>query len=136
MLLSARPLKNVASANVFEYANTFEWTSGDTVTVFFQLIDAQLDRPEDGFVPPGRRFMPAVGSTLTVTLQTLDQLKQIAGRVATQPFPLDPSIWSFNVLASDLCTGTANLRLSLNQGGIITQGVLKNAFRVQSTTTI
>ncbi len=89
MLLSARPLKNVASANVFEYANTFEWTSGDTVTVFFQLI-----------------------------------------------FPLDPSIWSFNVLSTDLCTGTANLRLSLNQGGIITQGVLKNAFRVQSTTTI
>lgn len=130
MLLSARILKDCANVNSFEYADTAQFTKGDVVDVYFQLIDASLDTASENFIPPGRRYMPAAGATLVAVIENIDDTKKIT-RTVTQPFPLDPSIWKLSLLASDVIEGTANLRLTLTEGSKVTKGLLKNAFRIQ-----
>lgn len=122
MLLSARFLNQVASVNSFEYADNAQWTAGDTVTLYFQLADLTLDRPSGGYFPAGRRYMPASGATLNVTLANVDTAVQLV-RAATQPYPTtDPSIWSVSVLATDLIRGTCDLVLNLREGSTLTSG--------------
>ncbi len=133
MLLSARFLNDVANVNSFEHADVAEFTEGDPASVYFQLIDASLDKVVDGYVPAGRRYVPAIGATLQCTVESLDDAKQIV-RLATQPFSNDGSIWKLDFLSSDKIRGTANLRLKLTEGGVIRTGVVKNAFRIQSAT--
>ena len=133
MLLSARFLNDVANVNSFEHADVAEFTEGDPASVYFQLIDASLDKVVDGYVPAGRRYVPAVGATLQCTVESLDDAKQIV-RLATQPFSNDGSIWKLDFLSTDKIRGTANLRLKLTEGAVIRTGVVKNAFRIQSAT--
>jgi hypothetical protein len=114
MLLSIRFLNDVSNVNSFEYASNVEFHAGDPQAISFQLIDASLDRPEQGFVPAGRRYMPPAASTLAVTFQNLDDAKRFT-RAATQPFPLDPSIWQVPVLASDPLVGTVRLKMVLTE---------------------
>lgn len=127
MLLSARMLNAVANVNTFEYASQAQWNQGDTLNVYFQLVDASLDRNAS---PSGRRYMPASGATLSVTLTNIDDDVQIT-RAATQAFPTsDPSIWYVSVLATDTISGTVGLKLALNQGGVITNGYLQSAILI------
>lgn len=129
MLLTARLLQNALSVNVFELVNQIEFTEGDTPSIFFQLIDATLDKSGDGFSPPGRRYMPAVGATLNVTLDSLDNAKRIT-RAASQPFAQDPSIWKIDILTTDKVLGTVTLRLQLTEGQKVTSGSVIHALRV------
>ena len=131
MKLSARALRDVQSVNSFRYANQIEYTEGDTLTVYFQLIDAGLDRADEGYNPAGRRFMPAAAAVLTVTIDSINSAKKIT-RTATQPFSQDPSIWGVSILSTDLIRGTSPLRLSLNESGKITSGMVNNFFMVGS----
>lgn len=131
MKLSARVLNDVANVNSFEITEYVSWTEGDTLTVYLQLIDASLDLDIKGFYPSGRRFMPAVGSTLSVQIQNIDSAKVIT-RTATQPFAEDASIWSFNILATDAIHGSPQMVLTLSQGGVVTKGLIKNAIKIQS----
>lgn len=130
MILSARILENVSGVNSFSYANQAAFTEGDTPVIYFQLVDASQDRPEKGFVPSGRRFVPANGALLTVSLGSIDDARKIS-RLATQPFANDPSIWAFQVLTTDKIRGTVNMNLSLNQGGVLTKGQIQAAVAVQ-----
>lgn len=116
MKLSLRFLNDVASVNSFEPADSFEFFAGDNQTLYFQLVDISLDRPEHGFNPAGRRYMPPATSTLQVTLSNIDDAKKIV-RMATQPFPLDPSIWAITILPSDPVKGTVGLKLVLTEPG-------------------
>lgn len=129
MRLSARILQNVSGVNGFSYANQAEMTQGDTPTIYFQLVDASLDRPEQGFVPAGRRYMPAAGATLTVVLDSIDDSKKVT-RVATQPFAQDPSIWAIPILSTDKIRGTVNMKLTLTESGQVTQGMAATALLV------
>lgn len=124
MLLSARFLSQVASVNSWNYTDSAQWTQGDTVTVYLQLVDMTQDKAVQGFVPAGRRYVPATGATLSVTLVNVNQAVQIT-RLATQPYTSDGSIWKFTVLASDAISGTCDVKLSLNENGTITSGVAK-----------
>lgn len=113
MQLSCRFLNNVISANSFEYADAVEFSEGDTLSVFIQLIDVSLDKQAAGFSPPGRRYMPAAGASLRVTLQNVND-SQVVNRTAVQAFPTsDPSIWSIPVLASDPFKGTVTIAATL-----------------------
>ncbi len=114
MLLSCRFLIDVANVNNFEQVASVELYSGDTQTVYFQLIDASLDRAEQMFNPAGRRYCPPATSTLQVTLVNVDDALKIV-RTATQPYAQDPSIWSVPFLASDPLKGTAALNLVLTE---------------------
>ena len=131
MLLSARVLKDVSSVNSFQHDLNLSWTQGDALDVYIQLLDASLDRADQGFNPGGRRFCPAAASTLSVVLENLDDAKKIT-RMATQPFAGDASIWKLVINASDKIQGTPQMRLTLTEGAKVTRGVAKMLFRVQS----
>lgn len=122
MLLSLRILDDVQNVNSFEVVQQAKWTVGDSGTVYFQLVDAAKDREELGFFPGGRRYVPAAGSTLTVTLDNVDDGVKVANRVATQPFSQDGSVWAFNYTSADTISGTITLRITLTQGGVVTRG--------------
>lgn len=131
MLLSCRMLANVSNVNAFEYATPMEFSEGDTPVIYLQLIDLSQDRAIEGYSPAGRRYAPASGATLQVTFDSVDSAKKIV-RAATQPFPLDPSIWSVQVLPTDVIKGTVTLRLQLTEGLRTMKGHLKAALSVLS----
>lgn len=136
MLLSARILNNVASINSFEWADEAEFTQGDTVDIYFQLIDASLDKAVRGYQPAGRRYMPAAGATLSCKLDNIDDNIALT-RAASQPFPLDPSIWKMNVLAADKIVGTCALVLTLTETDPkITRGRVEAAVLIRSQSCI
>lgn len=130
MLLSARPIKDVGSVNVFTWATQLEYTQGDTVDLYFMLVDRTQDTRSD---PPGRRYMPAAGATLQVTLDNIDQAKQLT-RAATQPFTNDPSIWKVSIIATDVIKGTCGLALALTEGTRVTRGRVEAFALVYSQT--
>jgi hypothetical protein len=131
MLLSARMLTAVSSVNRFEIVDAVEWTEGDTLSVYFQLIDASLDRPAQGFNPPGRRFMPAASATLTVSINSIDSTKTYT-KTATQPYSLDPSIWKIDIASTDAIVGSRDIILTLTEGATITRGRVQAALKVYS----
>ena len=131
MLLSCRMLQDVSGVNSFEYAEAAEFTEGDAASVYFQLIDRSKDARSSGFVPSGRRYMPAAGATLEVVLDHLDDGKKVT-RAASQPYPQDPSIWKLDVMASDKVLGTVTMRLALTEGAVVTRGSLAAALLVRA----
>jgi hypothetical protein len=136
MLLSARFLANVSDVNNFDWIRQVEMNAGDPVTVYVQLVDASLDKSVQGWEPiiSGRRYMPASGATLQVQLKNVDDTKTL-NKIATQAFPTsDPSIWSFQIAATDDVQGTVSLTLVLTEGAVIRRGLIKAAIRVYPVT--
>jgi hypothetical protein len=131
MLLSARMLKDVASVNSFESDTQLSWMEGDSVTIYFQLIDLTLDKVDQGFMPAGRRYVPASGATLSVVLENINDAKTLT-RFASQPFVNDGSIWSVTILSTDLVRGTPQMRLTLTEGAKVTRGLVKNVLKIHS----
>ncbi len=129
MLLSARILENYVNANTFDYATEACWTEGDAVEVYFQLVDMSKDRGSLGFNPSGRRYMPADGATLVVTVDTLDNAKKLSRDA--EAVDEDGSIWKFTVLATDTIRGTAHLRFALTEGSAVVRGLLDSALSIQ-----
>ena len=122
MLLSARVLDCVGSVNDFNYVDQAEFSEGDSARIYFQLIDSAKDKAVQQFKPAGRRYMPAVGATLSVDLDNIDDNKKVT-RMAVQPFPTsDPSIWYVDVLATDSVRGTIALVLRLTEGASVKYG--------------
>lgn len=134
MKLSCRFLTNVANVNSFQYLTQFEAQEGFAGDIYFQIIDATVDRSDQGFSPPGRRYVPSAGATLTVKFDNINDAK-VVSRVATNPFPNDLSIWKVSVLASDPIVGTVTMALTLNEGGVVSSGFINGALRVQSNST-
>lgn len=130
MLLSARLLNDCTDLNHFSYVTQVECSEGDSPTVYIQLTDISLDAAE---WPRGRRYMPPAGATLSVTLRSL-QTNTTLTITAIQPFPQDPSIWSFDLAAVDTVPGTRALKLALTEGaGLnakVTQGWVEQAIVV------
>lgn len=132
MLLSARMLSDVQNVNSFEYVDQVEFMEGDTLYIYFQLIDATQDRPDQGFTPSGRRYVPQSGSTLQVVLNNIDDAKRVT-RTATQAFPnADNSIWKVQVLSGDKIAGTVQMKLALTESGATKNALVKGALRVHS----
>jgi hypothetical protein len=131
MLLSARLLVNLTDANTWEPSDNIRFTEGDTPYVYFQLIDLNKDRSSQGFKPAGKRFMPASGATLSVSVNSIDTARTLT-KVATQPYAGDASIWKFQLLTSDnLKGGTFSLILTLTEGIVVTSGRVINALSVE-----
>ena len=138
MLLSARMLAQVCDVNTFNYANQVEWTSGDTVRVYFQLLDMSQDKAQQGFKLAGKRYMPAavVPAVLSVTIDNIDDAIKIT-RYAVQAFPTsDPSIWYVPVVGTDTISGCCALRLSLNENGVVTKGFLEAAVHIDGASAL
>lgn len=129
MLLSARMLKDVANVNVWETDTSLSWTQGDSLTIYFQLVDLNVDKSSQGFNPVGRRYVPASGATLQVTIDNIDDAKKVT-RFAVQPFANDGSIWSFQIMASDPIRGTPQMRLQLAEGAVVTSGLAQCSLKI------
>ena len=137
MLLSVRPLENAVSVNNFEVVQSLRFREGDAPTISFMLIDAARDRPERGFSPAGRRYIPAAGATLQVTLININDSHKVV-RAATQPFPGDLSIWALQLQPTDQLLGTVSMVLLLtetvNSQVVVTNGGLSAAISIESAT--
>lgn len=129
MLLSARFLQDVQGVNSWEPSSSLQWTEGDQLDMYFQLIDASLDRPEQGFYPSGRRYVPATGATLSCVIENIDDAKKIT-RLASQPFVNDGSIWKLSILGTDRIRGTPQMRITLTEGTKVTRGCIKLGLKI------
>jgi hypothetical protein len=130
MLLSARPLVDLNGINSWEPSTQWLMTEGDSTTLAMQLIDASLDRPDQGFMPSGRRHIPEPNATLVVMIENIDDNRRVQ-RIATQPYPQDGSIWTVTVLATDPIRGSPQVRLTLTEGSKVTRGLLRCVLKVQ-----
>lgn len=139
MLLSCRILDDVSGVNSYEYSSQLQITEGDTPDIYIQLINNALNRPDQGFVPSGRRYCPSgtTSNTLSVTLDNIDDAKKYT-KTATQPFDQDKSIWKITLTSSDKIRGTVGLKLTLTEtsGATVktTKGLLQSAIGVTSLT--
>jgi len=128
MFLGGRMLKNVQNVNSWEVANEVKLREGNAATVYFQITDEeQASDLMNGF---GLRYMPASGSTMNVTISSINSAN-VLNKIATQPFPQDSSIWQFNILSTDK-VAQGNLMFSLTENGIIKTGVIAKAVILQS----
>ena len=132
MLLSGRMLDNVTSVNSFDYADpSVEFTEGDTVDIYFQLINKSKDLAVQEYKPIGLRYMPNTGATLTASVGS------ISNRACTQPFANDTSIWKLSILATDRgLVGNLAITFKLNEGGKITTGRIDNALSISGQGTL
>lgn len=133
MVLSLSFLQDVGGVNSFSYASNLQLGAKSATTLYFQLIDTSisvpLNAPFSG-LQTGRRLMPAVGATVQLILNNLDNAKKLT-RTASQPFVQDASIWSIPILNTDFLTGgTIEVQLLLNESGLITNGCLCAGIRV------
>jgi hypothetical protein len=120
MVLSAKILTDVNSVNSFEFVERLQVVEGDAFSLYLQLADSSK----------GLRYVPAVGSTLTVVLDNIDANKKVS-RSATQPYSGDGSIWSVSVLSSDpILAGTVHVKLTLVESGSTRKGIVLNAIAV------
>jgi hypothetical protein len=126
MLLSCSFLTQVADVNNFNESPKVLMTEGDTVDIWLQLKDMSQNPLTSGFNPPGRRYMPPVGATLQVIVDSLNTARKVV-KFATQPFANDPSIWKVTLLPADKVVGTHALKLVLTEGGKVTNGVVSAA---------
>lgn len=134
--LSARTLRGFTNANNFADWKDPTIVEGSDARVYLRLTDSSLDTAEDGYQPPGRRYLPEAGASLEVSLSAAPGLKVIR-RAAFMPAPADDrSIWAFDVRAADGLTGTAiiNLRLIESSGTSVGRAVF--ALRITPTAAV
>jgi hypothetical protein len=109
MKLGIKILNTDPTLNNFKYQDQLHITKGSDVDFFFQLFDE--DRQQ--------RYMPAAGTTVAVAISRYVEYLATDSNVreeadysvtgnATQPFPLDGSIWKFPLTAAQ----TANITSS------------------------
>lgn len=117
MLLSARILSNVFDVNNFSYESSYRFVTGNTEAIYFQLVDLAKDSRQQGFNPPGRRYIPLdSNATLSVTIKSVDSRKTVI-KEAVAPFPEDASIWVIHLGGEDAVSGASDLQLKLVENG-------------------
>jgi hypothetical protein len=124
MKLSARPLLDVQNVNDFIPSQQVEFSVGDTLTFYIQLIDLEKNLAAHGWNPPGMRYVPTTGATLAVTFTNIDDSKQFT-RFGSIPFAQDPSIWAVPVLSTDPIGGTVSIK------AVLTEGLVTRSFSLQ-----
>lgn len=130
MILGARILIDVANVNTFRYSQYLQFGEKQNESFYIQLLDTSRDTVSEGYKPSGRRYIPAAGAALSVTIDNIDDARKIT-KVAVNPFPNDLSIFRVDILAADnIRAGTANLNLSLVEGGLTFRGKVCNVLRI------
>jgi hypothetical protein len=104
-------LENVKDLNTFYRVQVFEHVNGVQQNLYFRLTQQWSGQcPEQDH----QRYLPGVGSTVTITFNCLDQRLQVLNRPAVMAFPNDDrSIWMVPLLATDVITG-AGVQVTLS----------------------
>jgi len=116
MKLSIRYLLNYNNPNSYTPADQLEFAAGDTVTVYFELVDLSQNQYGD---PPGIVYIasPSPTRVLTVTVQNNNDalvLVKVPTQVAGTPF------WTMNFASGEIAGGTYSLKLLLVEGSKLT----------------
>lgn len=127
MLLSGQILDNVAGVNDFEVVPEARFTEADPVFIYIRLCDLNKDKNSR---PAGRRYIPATGATLQITIKSVDTAKTLV-KTATNPYSGDTSIWRIQLTAADALKGTYSMQLALTEGASVTRGLLSNVIVAQ-----
>lgn len=134
MRLEVRMLSRSSSVNSLKYVSTVEFSRGETLSLMFQLFDADT----------GVRYVPAPGAMLQVQIpRYLEYIPTMqdeptptdysVNQAATQPFAGDSSIWSTPLTASQTSKMTSqNVKFVLTEGSNVTMASVKYAIRVAS----
>jgi hypothetical protein len=137
MVLSCSFLTDVGGVNSFRESSAISMSEGDTLTVYLKLVDISVNTASEGFKPVGRRYIPATGATLKVSIDNSFDDSKLVTKIANQPFSSqDPSIWSFTIQTTDRVLGAKNIRLELNESSKITKGIVQGGIRVYPVTTV
>jgi len=105
MRLGIRVITNYQNINSFTFAQEWMIRSGDTKTLYFQLVD--LDSIDQ------IRYMLPSGSSVTVSFPTVGGVA--LEKVATQTDVLDSSIWGVSILDTDqLSSGSVYFEVVIN----------------------
>jgi hypothetical protein len=136
MILSCTFLSDVGGVNAYREAPTFLMSEGDQVDVYIQLRDISVNPAAQGFKPVGRRYMPATGATLSVSLSNSFDDARVVSKVCTQPYASDPSIWKFTILSTDPIKGTRNVQLTLTESAVVKKGIVQAGIRAVPTSEI
>jgi hypothetical protein len=126
MKLSARPLTDVMNVNDFVPSPQVEFSVGDSLVFYFQLIDLEKNLAAHGWNPPGLRYIPEPAAIVSVVFSNIDDSRQFT-RLAVQPFLQDQSIWAVPVLGTDPLGGTISLKITVTQNGIKRSFTLQGA---------
>jgi hypothetical protein len=105
--LYAKPIKNYANINQFDYAS--EWTirQGEANTLHFQLVDADQDN---------LRYLTSDGTaTVQVTFPAVNSAN-IISKAAAQVSSLDRSIWSVSLLSTEI-PASGNVQIAVTENG-------------------
>jgi len=127
MFLTAKILKSVQNVNSFEVTTEWKMRQGNPTTIYFQLADGeQLNSKEEPL-----RYMPEAGATVSATFSSIVATNTV-GKIATQPFPLDTSIWAININATDKIA-QGNFTFTLTEGAVVRTASVASAIVVEST---
>lgn len=134
MRLEVKMLSRSSTVNSLKYVSTVELARGETLSLMFQLFDADT----------GNRYVPAAGATVQVQIpRYLEYLPTIQGdssavdysvnQAAAQPFAGDASIWATPLTAVQTSKMTSqNAKFVLTEGTTVTIASVKYAIRVAS----
>lgn len=120
MRLYAKPIKNFANINQFDYATEWHIRKDEQNTLHFQLIDLDQD---------GLRYLPT-DPTYSVQV-TFPSLITPLTKSASQTNTLDRSIWSVSLGATDpLYSG--NVQFALTEGATVRRFSLVDGLVVEN----
>ena len=122
MRLGIMMLDAASSINALKYLPQLNFTPGETGTVLFQLVDLDNQTSANSY----SRYMPATGALLNAQLFSNNNANALS-KIATQPFPSDPSIWQFQVSSADTSKmAGVNMQVTLTQGSDVKIGFGKS----------
>jgi hypothetical protein len=116
--LSARPIVGYQNINSFKFANQWQINAGDTVTLYYELID--LDQCGLRYIAGG--CVEGVPVGMNVTFPSID-CNQVLKLVAQQS-SCDGSIWSVSI-SSISTPQTGNVQFQLFEGNNVTNFSVK-----------
>lgn len=122
MRLYAKPIKNYANINQFDYAS--EWTirQGEPNTLYFQLVD--LDQES-------LRYLSSdAGVSVQVTFPAVNSVN-IISKQAAQVSSLDRSIWAVSLLSTEI-PSSGNVQVSVTESGMTRRFSLLQGLIVES----
>jgi hypothetical protein len=121
--LYAKPIKNFANINQFDYATEWNVRKDEDNSLYFQLVDLDQD---------GLRYLPTDPSySVVVTFPSLNTAGTLV-KSAVQASPLDNSIWRVDLSSTEV-PFSGNVQFALTEGtkvrrfslidGIVVEGV-------------
>lgn len=130
MKLGLAMLDNVPTLNNLKYINQLSVTQGESVDLYFQLIDRDTKDQKNQW---GNRYMPASGATLQVIIKSVNDANTLT-KSASMAFPSDDrSIWKVTLSTTETANMAGiNLQATLTEGANVKIAFEKNVLSVDT----